>query len=191
MERDCSRVAMDSPRHVPRMGSMAGGRDRAVRPQSPGHLALHPNDLPSHPTCAMSRRFSRSLRLTSRLWVAVVCTTVAITASGVPCLCVCLGHAAEPQEHRCHHSASNHGDVGHAGSHSECPPASTCMQDQTPAVSTQPASLALSLEQSSLFSGAIDTLDTVPLEPSVLLRARASPDRSPPIPPSKFTVLRL
>jgi hypothetical protein len=179
-----------------RMGCAPDGRnvsaDNPIR-----RSALHPSDLPSHPSHRMLLRLIASwlLRPKRRIWVAALCTTVAITASGVPCLCTCLGHAAEPVEHsspsRCHHTGSNHGGAEHPGEHGGCPPASTCMQDQAPAVSTQPVSLPPSLEGSSPFSGAIVALNTVPSEHSVLLKARASPDRGPPIPTSTFTVLRL
>src|SRR5437870_6964166 len=120
-----------------------------------------------------------------RILVAVLCTTVALTASGVPCLCVCLGHAAgapkQPSSSPCHHTDSTHDRAGHGSGHGHCPPASTCMQDQTPAVSIQPASLEPSLEQSPLFPSAVLALNTTPSEASVRLKARASPDHSPPI----------
>lgn len=178
-------------------GPLAPIHDCVGRRGSGGQTALHLNHLPSHPRLRMSLRMIASglLQPKSRIWVAALCAAVAIMTSGVPCLCVCLGHAAEPAEHssssRSHHADSNHGDAEHGGGHSDCPAAPACMQDQIPAVSTQGVSLAPSLEQSSLFPCAIVALNTVPTEHSVLLKARASPDRSPPTPTSTFQILRL
>lgn len=127
-----------------------------------------------------------------RIWVAALCATVAITAVGVPCLCVCMGHAASapelPSASTCHHESSEDGDSDHAGSNSHCPPASACIQDQAPAVSIQTAP---SVEQSSMFLCTLIAPYGAPSEDLVLLKARVSPDRGPPIPPSTFDILRL
>jgi len=132
------------------------------------------------------------LLVPKRIRVAVLCATVALTASGVPCLCVCMGHAVSgtelPGSPSCHHASSEDGDSDHAGGHGDCPAASACMQDQAPAVSMQPAP---SVEQSSAFLVTLVAPYGAPSEGPVLLKARPSPDRGPPIPPATFDILRL
>ena len=185
-----------TPRQGPHLPCEPDGSRYSREKRAAGANCLASNDLPGHPRRRMSLRLiaSWSLRPKSRIWVAALCATVAITASGVPCLCVCLGHAAGVPDHAssspCHHSASKHGDAEHHGDESRCPATSTCMQNQAPAISTQIASLGPSLERST-FACAIAAPSPVLAELSVLQKARAPPDRSPPTSTSKFQILRL
>ena len=129
----------------------------------------------------------------TRIWVAGICTTVALTASGLPCLCACLGHSSEAHASStaCHPSDSSHEDAEHAEGDNHCPPASVCVQDQVPAVSTELASPGPAPDQSPLFPYAIAALNPAHLEAAAFLESRAAADRGPPIAASKFEILRL
>jgi hypothetical protein len=132
----------------------------------------------------------RSRRI--RLGAAILCANLALSTSSIPCLCVCLAHGS-PAPARASGSTCPHADDGDrhdepCADHDHCAPNSACSQDQAPGVTAQPSVVLPSLELLALAPAAAVSNLVTPAG-STMLRVRAAPDRSPPIPPA-FEVLR-
>jgi hypothetical protein len=153
--------------------------------------ALHPSDDRIILRSMSLRLIASRIRQGGRLWTAALCTTFALTASAVPCLCACLGHATETDHAGspgCHHPGSENGDADHDAGQGHCPPTLACASDQAPAVSAQPGP---TVPRASLVLFIVSATNAAPSQPAVLVKTRVSPDRGPPIPVPRFNILRL
>ena len=128
----------------------------------------------------------------ARQWVVALTLSLAASGSGVPCLGVCLTHAAEASDHAsepaCHHSGLTGAHDEHGADHEDCPSASPCVQDQTPGIAAHAIWTAPQLQELAFLSSPSHGHDWQ-LSRAGLLRIPVAPDRSPPIPPA-FSILR-
>jgi hypothetical protein len=121
--------------------------------------------------------------------VAAFAGHLAITASGIPCLCLCLGEVGETTVHERANACQDETGADSGAHHAPCSDNSPCVRDQAPALAVHDDEAAPFFDHTAVVLE-VDRGFAALTRDGASLHGNLVPDRGPPI-PRRFAVLRI